>query len=149
VVLVPAKDQLFYAARGQGAFLQVGGGAPRRLAVSVREKPEEMILAKSRSHSGPREAALIEKYGFADVLPKGSSLKGCMVATGDADLYFRFGPTNEWDICAMHAVVAEAGGSMTDLRGAPMRYNQAKTLNDGFVASNGRIHEKLVEMAAE
>ena len=149
VVYVPVKGELYYASRGAGAFLGRDGGAPRRLAVSSRREVGEMVLAKSRSHASGKVAAFIERYGPAGVLARGSSLKGCMVATGDADVYLRFGPTNEWDICAMQIVVEEAGGAMTDLEGDPMRYNQAKTLNSGFAASNGAIHEEIVAMAKD
>ncbi|NQU43738.1 3'(2'),5'-bisphosphate nucleotidase CysQ [bacterium] len=147
VIYVPVTGELYSARRGQGAFVQSNGSAPRRLSVSPRDSPAEMVLAKSRSHASETMMRLIETCRFADVKSRGSSLKGCLVATGEADIYLRFGPTNEWDICAMHAVVVEAGGAMTDLEGREMTYNHRNTLNQGFIVSNNRIHGDLVEIA--
>jgi 3'(2'), 5'-bisphosphate nucleotidase len=146
VVLIPVTGELYCAARGRGAFLERPGEAPRPLAVSARRSLGDMVAAVSRSHSDVATAALLERCGFASVRARGSSLKGCMIAAGEADVYFRLGPTNEWDICAMHAVIEGAGGVLTDLDGSPMRYNRPVTLNRGFVASNGAIHDRLVEM---
>lgn len=146
VVLIPVTGELYCAARGLGAFLERPGEPPRPLAVSDRRSLGDMVAAVSRSHSDTATAALLERCGFAAVRARGSSLKGCMIAAGEADAYYRLGPTNEWDICAMHAVIEGAGGVLTDLGGAPMRYNRPVTLNRGFVASNGTIHERLVEM---
>jgi 3'(2'), 5'-bisphosphate nucleotidase len=64
----------------------------------------------------------------------GSSLKLCLVAAGEADLYPRFGRTMEWDIAAGHGVLAAAGGAVTDLAGAPLRYGKPGFENPAFVA---------------
>ena len=64
----------------------------------------------------------------------GSSLKMCLVATGEADFYPRLGPTSEWDTAAAQAVVESAGGHMVDLTGNPLRYNKADILNPHFIA---------------
>ncbi len=149
VVGLPVQDMLYYAAQGQGAWCEIGAGEPERLRVSQRARREEMVLVVSRSHAGGKIAKLMEEYPFAALLSRGSSLKGCLIASGDADVYFRLGPTNEWDICAMHAVVQEAGGHLTDLHGHPMRYNQPKTLNAGFVVSNNTAHGHLLDLLRE
>jgi 3'(2'), 5'-bisphosphate nucleotidase len=149
VVGVPVTDTLYYAARGMGAWKVTGGGEPERLHVSSRTRREEMVLVVSRSHAGGKIAKLVEQYPFAALLARGSSLKGCLIASGDADVYYRLGPTNEWDICAMHAVLLEAGGCLTDLHGQPMRYNQPKTLNAGFVVSNNTVHAHLLDLLRE
>ena len=64
----------------------------------------------------------------------GSSLKLCLVAAGEADLYPRFGRTMEWDIAAGHAVLAAAGGSVAELSGVPLRYGKPGFENPHFVA---------------
>ena len=64
----------------------------------------------------------------------GSSLKLCLVAAGEADVYPRFGRTMEWDIAAGHGVLAAAGGSVTDLAGLPLRYGKPGFENPSFVA---------------
>lgn len=156
-VLIPAEKALYYGARGHGSFSAAGVESledldrrrARALRVSDRRLPAEMTLAKSRSHAGRKTQTLMDKVPFRRVISKGSSLKGCLIAAGEADVYFRFGPTNEWDICAMHAILAEAGGVLTDLQGLPMRYNNPKTLNSGFVASNAAIHAEWIALAQE
>jgi 3'(2'), 5'-bisphosphate nucleotidase len=153
VVYAPTHGELYFAVEGEGAFLQMVGAdgkmdaEPTRIRVSRRSVPAEMIVAKSRSHAGKRTAALLESAGFADVVSMGSSLKACRIARGVVDAYFRFGNTNEWDICACHAVLREAGGRLTALDGAEMRYNRPDPLNHGFIASNNAIHAELVGMA--
>jgi 3'(2'), 5'-bisphosphate nucleotidase len=157
VVYAPTYGGLYYATEGQGAFFQLrdasGAGdgeapPPVRIHVSTRSDPAKMIVARSRSHSGRKTMALLESARFAGVRSMGSSLKGCLIARGEMDAYFRFGPTNEWDICAMHAILIEAGGTLTAMDGSEMRYNRPDPLNKGFIASNNTIHAELVRMAA-
>ena len=72
--------------------------------------------------------------GYA-TLAMGSSLKFCLIAAADADLYLRRGPTSEWDTAAAQCVLEEAGGAVLDLDGAPLRYNRGESLlNPEFVA---------------
>ncbi len=149
-VYVPARDEMYYAAAGHGAFSQMKRDMePVAIRVSGTSEPSDMILAASRSHAGPEIQKMIENVGFKDVLSRGSSLKGCMVASGVADVYCRFGPTNEWDICAMNAVINEAGGILTRVDGSPLPYNQPAPLNSGFIASNNKAHETLIGLAKE
>jgi 3'(2'), 5'-bisphosphate nucleotidase len=70
----------------------------------------------------------------ADLVSVGSSLKFCLVADGEADLYPRLGPTMEWDTAAGHAVLLAAGGSVITLDGAPLRYGKAEFRNPSFIA---------------
>jgi len=144
VVLVPAKNEMFWGSE-EGAFYNISRKV-ERIGVSKRNALNEMILAKSRSHSGEKEKKLIEKNRFKAVISSGSSLKGCLIAQGIADVYYRFGPTNEWDICAMHAVIDASGGMMTDLLGKEIKYNKEDVKINGFMASNGQIHKKLIEI---
>jgi 3'(2'), 5'-bisphosphate nucleotidase len=65
----------------------------------------------------------------------GSALKLCLVAEGSAHLYPRFDPTMEWDTAAAHCIVEQAGGSVTDLKGDPLRYNKPDLHNPPFVAA--------------
>lgn len=153
VIYAPTYRELYSAVCGQGAFFQPRGEdgeapPPVRIHVSTRSDPAKMIVAKSRSHSAKKTMALLESAQFAGVRVMGSSLKGCLIARGEVDAYFRFGPTNEWDICAMHAILIEAGGTLTAMDGSEMRYNRPDPLNKGFIASNNTIHEELVRMAA-
>jgi 3'(2'), 5'-bisphosphate nucleotidase len=79
--------------------------------------------------------AFLQNRRVAAFRPAGSSLKLCLIAAGEADLYPRFGTTMEWDIAAGHAVLAAAGGRVCRLDGAPFRYGKAEYRNPHFIAS--------------
>ena len=138
VVCAPAMDKLYYAAKGAGAWK-----ADREAVSRIRTAKSAngaMRVVVSRSH-GSGEENLDRFTGGAqkcEFLPMGSSLKFCMVAEGAADIYPRTGPTMEWDTAAAHCIVREAGGTVTDLDGKPMRYNKPVLLNPGFVAKAGQ-----------
>jgi len=144
VIYAPALDQAFYAAKDQGACISNGNERP--IKVSSRSMLNRMILVKSRSHASGKLLELIEKNIFARTRTSGSSLKGCLVAKGDSDVYYRLGPVNEWDICAMHAIINAAGGKMTDLDGKEIKYNKEDVKINGFLVSNNTIHKELIEM---
>jgi 3'(2'), 5'-bisphosphate nucleotidase len=91
-------------------------------------------VVASRSHRTPETDAFLSGFPVAEFLSIGSSLKFCMVAAGQADLYPRIGTTMEWDTAAGHAVLTAAGGSVTDLEGAPFRYAKPGFRNGNFVA---------------
>ena len=134
VVHAPALGRLFGGAVGVGAFVEEGG---ERRAIRCRRPPREgLAVLASRSHGDAAAlAAFLAGRDVASVGYAGSSLKLCLVASGEADLYPRFGRTMEWDIAAGHAVLAAAGGSVTDLAGQPLRYGKPGLENPHFVAS--------------
>jgi len=149
-VYIPVKQELYYAARGNGAYFQDSTGAVAKIHCSPKTKLEQMALVKSRSHASEKLDRLLQQYQFASIKERGSSIKICLIAHGLAEVYFRFGPTNEWDICAAHCVLNEAGGKLTDCPGETLRYNKQDPLNrNGFVASNNTIHPNLIEIAKE
>jgi 3'(2'), 5'-bisphosphate nucleotidase len=107
--------------------------------VTVRPWPAEPVCLISHT-MGPAEAeALKRQYGSSHTLAMDSSIKLCMIAEGTADIYPRHGPTMEWDIAAAHAVLAAAGGSVTQPDGSPFLYGKADQgfLNGWFVARGG------------
>ncbi len=91
-------------------------------------------MVASRDHAGPRVTAMLQRIPDATTLSMGSSLKFCLVAEGQADLYFRDGPTMPWDTAAAHAVLTAAGGEVYGLDGRPLRYDAPRVLNPQFVA---------------
>jgi len=106
----------------------------------VRPAPDRGVTAVvSRSHSTPETEAYLAHYTVADRVSVGSSLKFCLVAAGEADLYPRLGPTNEWDTAAGHAVLAAAGGNVWAPGGKPLRYGKPSFRNSYFVASGSLI----------
>jgi len=133
VVHAPALDRLFAGAIGAGAYVEDPTG---RRPIRCRAVPDEgLTVVASRSH-GDIEAlnAFLGVRKVASVRGAGSSLKLCVLAAGEADLYPRLGRTMEWDIAAGHAVLGAAGGSVADLAGAPLRYGKPGFENPHFVA---------------
>ena len=145
VVLAPVTGELYVAERGAGAWLQpVVGGRWQRLHTRILAQPP--TLAGSRSHGSLSDATLKVLLG-ADYqrVAMGSSLKFCLLARGEADVYLRLGLTSEWDTAAAHCVLCEAGGEVLDLQGKPFRYNRGESLlNPEFIA----VGDRSVDWAA-
>lgn len=138
VVFAPAlgtRGRLFAGAVGHGAWVDDDAG---RRDIRCRRVPAEgLTVVASRSHG---DAAALDAFlagrKVASLANAGSSLKLCLVAAGEADLYPRLGRTMEWDIAAGHAVLRAAGGEVTRLDdGAPMRYGKPGFDNPHFVAA--------------
>ena len=135
VVAAPALGLVYWGAAGVGAFRAHGGGAPAVIHVSPAHAPIRVV--GSRSHASVRTDAYLGKLGGYATTGVGSSLKFCLIAEGNADLYPRFGATSEWDTAAGQAVLEAAGGHVTRLDGQRLRYNCRKSLlNNDFVAFN-------------
>jgi 3'(2'), 5'-bisphosphate nucleotidase len=140
-VYAPALDCLYLG--GEGAFrveLRPGEAVPAldsMDALRTRPYPPEGLCAvASRSHLDDESEALLGRLPIAARKPAGSSLKFCMIAQGDSDIYPRLAPTMEWDTAAGQAVLTSAGGCVIGRDGSPLRYGKAETgfRNDGFVA---------------
>lgn len=145
VVLAPVTGELYVAARGQGAWLQTQAeGQWRR--IHARPLGQPATVAGSRSHGGAQGDALQQLLGNDyQMIPLGSSLKFCLIARGDADVYLRLGLTSEWDTAAAQCVLDEAGGAVLDLAGQPFRYNRGESLlNPEFIA----VGDRTVDWAA-
>ena len=101
-----------------------------------RAGPAGLTVLASRSHLDAETKAFIGGFKVAETRNAGSSLKFCVIAAGDADLYPRFGPTMEWDTAAGHAVLVAAGGSVTTTDDRPFLYGKADKdfRNPGFLA---------------
>lgn len=150
VVTIPAKGEAYVAAKGLGTHFQDNKGAISKVVSSDKSKIAEMTLVKSRSHASANLQKLLDKHHFAATRDSGSSIKICLIARGQAEVYYRFGPTNEWDICAAHCVLNEAGGRLTDIYGEEITYNKKDTLNkNGFIATNNTIHSYLIELGLQ
>jgi 3'(2'), 5'-bisphosphate nucleotidase len=133
VVLAPALGRLFAGVAHGGAFAEEHN---RRRAIRCRNVPPEgLTVVSSRSH---RDADAIDAFlasrRVAASSSAGSSLKFCMVASGEADLYPRLGRTMEWDTAAGHALLAAAGGRVTQLDGQELIYGKPEFANPHFVA---------------
>jgi 3'(2'), 5'-bisphosphate nucleotidase len=150
VVYAPAKTSLFAGnVIAKSAFrsdqdTDSPALAPRR-PIKIRQVPANGLTAvSSRSHSTPETDAYLAQVNVADRVSIGSSLKFCLVAAGEADLYPRLGPTMEWDTAAGHAVLLAAGGSVFAPGGTPLLYGKPTFRNTFFIASGGLNPPTLV-----
>ena len=134
VVVAPALG-LTYAASGPGtATLREGDGPPRPIRARAMGADGAAIVS-SRSHAEPeRLAAFSQSLKIKSVDQRGSSIKFCLVASGEADVYPCFGHTMEWDTAAGHAVLTGAGGSVRTMAGNELRYGKEGLKNPEFVA---------------
>ena len=97
-------------------------------------------LVASRAHPSEILNDLLENIIDYEIIEVGSSIKFCLIASGQADCYPRFGPTSEWDTAAGEAIVSYAGGRVITARGHSMNYNAKKDyLNPNFIVSSGKI----------
>jgi 3'(2'), 5'-bisphosphate nucleotidase len=136
VVLAPEQERLFSGLVGEGAWVE----APdtRRGDLRVREAGSTLVAVASKSHFTQDTADYLAslRTTFKQV-SIGASLKFCIVAEAEADIYPRLSPTSEWDTAAGHAVLLAAGGRVEAPDGMPLRYGKPAFLNRGFLATGG------------
>jgi 3'(2'), 5'-bisphosphate nucleotidase len=137
VVYAPARDVIYGGLPG-GAFMaridEYGEAADRR-TIQVRPPHPPLRIVASRSHRTPETEAFIAAYPGAETVSVGSSLKFCLLAAGEADLYPRFGRTMEWDTAAGDAVLRAAGGRMRGVDGGPFVYGKRGQAHDADYAN--------------
>ena len=131
VVHVPVKNRSFYGYKDGGAFEVTAEGATRPISVTAQAESPVRVVG-SRSHRGELVDAYLEKLGEHVMVSMGSSLKLCLVATGEADVYPRLGLTSEWDTAAAQAVVESAGGRVIQTSGEPLMYNAKEDILNPF-----------------
>lgn len=122
----------------QSQMTSLSGLCARKLGVRT-PKNEGVVAFASRSHGSEKTDEFLARHKIAETRKVGSSLKFCLIANGEADLYPRMGPTSEWDTAAGHAILSVAGGHVARLDGSPLRYGKRedKFLNPHFVAWGG------------
>ncbi len=134
IVHVPTQG-LSYFADNQKAYKLKGDDISRKEQIQTRKtNTEQLVIAGSRDHAGPGLKSLLQKNTKATLKSMGSSLKFCLVAMGEADIYYRDLPTMEWDTAAAQAVVEAAGGIVIDESGQPLSYNKESVKNPYFMA---------------
>ncbi|MEZ5923198.1 MAG: 3'(2'),5'-bisphosphate nucleotidase CysQ [Hyphomicrobiaceae bacterium] len=132
VVYAPVKGGLYWV-DAQGHAVEAREGT--QTAIRARPAPASgLVAAVSRSHLDQASQDYLARYTIAGTISAGSSLKFCLVARGEADVYPRFGPTNEWDTAAGDAVLRAAGGSMLTPEGEVFRYGKPGYRNGPYVA---------------
>jgi 3'(2'), 5'-bisphosphate nucleotidase len=141
-VYAPAIHKMFFGEVSSGAFqiAAAPGGAPdfaEATQIFARLPGKDgLVMAISRSHADKQSEEYMAAFQVKRTVVAGSSLKFCLIAAGEADIYPRFGHTCEWDTAAGHAVLVAAGGCLTTPEGKPFLYGKAneKFLNPFFVA---------------
>jgi len=136
----PEENKVFWAQKGQGAFLN---GVPLK-----RSAPTANIVAYSSGfHKRVSKKWILEALSVGKVLTRGSALKFCDVAEGIADVFPRFGPTGEWDTAAAQILLEETGCILMDIKTRrPLVYGKPKRLNSGFIACHKSLEDKAIRV---
>ena len=139
IIHIPASNETYWGSKGNGSFCSNKNNDVKQIYVS-RNHQNPIRLVASRSHPSEMLNDLLEKIIDYEIIEVGSSIKFCLIASGQADCYPRFGLTSEWDTAAGEAIVCYAGGRVVTAKGNSMNYNTKKDyLNPNFIVSNGKI----------
>ena len=138
MINVPVLKETYYGSIEEGSF-KLFDDKTVKIEVSEKGKDDELTVVQSRSHSGEEEDKFYSGFKIQEKMSKGSSLKICLVAEGKAELYFRSGPTWEWDTAAGHAILLAAGGYFVNKDKTPLYYNKEIIKNSGFIASSFKV----------
>ena len=137
----PIKREMYWAARGTGCHLNA-----RRVRVTRTRTLKGATVLASRSETARGEWQVF--HGTLKVSPTGSvAYKLAMVAAGKGDATFTRSPKSEWDIASGAALIMEAGGVITDIKGREIRFNQRSVILEGLIADNRILHRALVKVA--
>ncbi len=146
VLYAPAHGVLYYAVRGHGAYmLHDDDTEPSRLHVSDRRVPNLHQLA-SVHHRTPFTDLIADRLQVAHIKPRGGAgIKAALIAEQEGDFFMMLARVGEWDVCAPHIILEEAGGIVTDAHGNPLTYgSHDNRINHGVVFSNGPDHGAIV-----
>ncbi len=139
IIHIPVTNETYWGSRSNGSFYLNENNDKKQLYVSERIN-SPLRIAVSRSHPSEILDSLLKQLVDYEILEAGSSIKFCMIASGQADCYPRFGPTSEWDTAAGEAIVHAAGGHVMTASGNSMNYNKKETfINPNFIVSNDKI----------
>jgi 3'(2'), 5'-bisphosphate nucleotidase len=131
VVVAPALEMLYWAAKGEGAWREQKGSPSERIYSSARPSGSPLTVVESLSHPSPELENYLQTIPVARRVKAGSSLKFCWVAEGKADIYPRLGPTMEWDVAAGDCVFRQSGRDSE--RASPLTYNKPDLRNASFI----------------
>ncbi|MBI2673007.1 3'(2'),5'-bisphosphate nucleotidase CysQ [Candidatus Woesearchaeota archaeon] len=155
VVYLPTSDKMYYAVKNEGAHLSKDFLKPTqkliRLSVSNIDSLAESSVLMS-SHNEPIKALVEKMKPIRYQGGGGFGYKICHIAEGNFDSYLnnQDNKGSEWDSCAPHIILEEAGGKLTDFNGNELTYNNRDTAHhNGAIASNGILHEKILKFLAE
>jgi 3'(2'), 5'-bisphosphate nucleotidase len=139
VVLIPVTGEIYYGVEGLGSFYLKNKDS-KPIQIHVNDKVNDLTTLVSNFHSNQTEMDMIEKHSnvIKHQRKLGATLKGCVIAKGEAEMSYRFSSnTKEWDTCAMQVIVEQAGGYLLKFDGTPIRYNREDVYNrDGYIICN-------------
>ncbi len=139
IVAVPFFNEVYYAVKGCGAFLEKNDKVCRMQCRDFDQNKVNMDIPVSMSHINHDTRSFIEQFNDPNIISRGSALKFMMIANGEADIYPRMAPTMEWDTAAPQIIVEEAGGSLIDYStNQTMLYNKESLINPGFITYTKR-----------
>jgi 3'(2'), 5'-bisphosphate nucleotidase len=139
VIHIPITNETYWGSQVNGSFYSNENNDVKEICVSENNQNPIRLVA-SRSHPSEMLSSLLEKIVDYEIIKIGSSIKFCLIASGQADCYPRFGPTSEWDTAAGEAIVRFAGGHLVTANGDLMSYNLKRDyLNPNFIVANGKI----------
>lgn len=137
VIMEPISKEIYYAVKGEGAYLLKDGVTTK---IHVSNKTNNLICLTSPFHQSVEEKEYIEKYKdrFSDITYIGAAYKACLIASGKADVSYRLtNNTKEWDTAASQIIVLEAGGVFLDKYKREIKYNRKDIRNlDGYIILN-------------
>jgi 3'(2'), 5'-bisphosphate nucleotidase len=150
VVYQPTTQKSYIAEQGKGAWL-AHNGTKTKLHVSRVAQTKDMTVVVSRSHLKTEDKQIAEALHAQSFRQSGSvGIKIGLIAEQEADVYYNISPyTSEWDTCAPEIILEEAGGTMTNIDGTTLLYNQEEVRRlRGIAASNGMQHDTLIQAIA-
>ena len=140
IIHIPVTNETYWGSTINGSFYSNENSNVKEIRVSDNHQNPIRLVA-SRSHPSDMLASLLEKIVDYEIIEIGSSIKFCLIASGQADCYPRFGPTSEWDTAAGEAIARFAGGRIVTMNGNSIKYNlKGNYLNPNFIVSNDKIN---------
>ncbi len=136
IVYAPAKKRLFYS-YGEGYSFEISGQKKTKLLCKKQTKSNQIKAVTYSQNLKPIIADLHNKFGVTEYIKMKSSLKFCVIATGEFDFYVSEPRASEWDIAAGHAILKNAGGIITDFEGNDINYGKKDFKNPSIILKRG------------
>ena len=147
IIHIPVKGETYWGSINLGSFFLNNEQRVKKINVSKNlRKPPTFLV--SRSHRSENINLILDNFSGSKIVHKGSSVKFCLIASGEAEIYLRLGATSEWDTAAGEAIVRFAGGHIITTSKLPLTYNLKKNfLNPSFIVSHDKIMaDKLISL---
>lgn len=150
VVSEPSTNRVTYAAKGQGCFTRVGDEPPTRCLVTTVATLADATITQSHAKPGKPKPVVVKLQPGKVIETYSAGIKLAQVARGVCDLYVNDYPEfHDWDVCAGHVLVTEAGGMVSEFNGGPVQYGRVGAKRKGgLVATNGLLHDATLAKLA-